>query len=88
MAQAAVARPLAEADLRDQLGLDPGHVALADLVRERGVVARERREPRREVAQGRLREAGPDLARVAQPPVLEVAEQQRAEVGPAARAGR
>ena len=48
------------------------------------VLAPQRLEPRGEVAQRRAREPGADLARVAQPPVLVVAEQQRAEVGAAA----
>src|SRR4051794_41978181 len=41
MAQAPGAGPLGEADLGDELGLDPGHVALADRagVGERRVVA-------------------------------------------------
>jgi hypothetical protein len=85
MAQAAVARPLAEADLGDEPGLHPRRVRLADHVGERRALAAQRREALREVAQGRSREAGPDLARVAQVAVLlVVAEQQGPEIGAAA----
>src|SRR3954465_16061088 len=42
VAQAAVARPLREADLGDELRLDPGDVPLAHLVAERRVVAAQR----------------------------------------------
>ena len=66
MAQAAGAGPLGEADLADELRLDPGRVAEARRVDERGVLAAQRLEPLGQVAQGRAVEAGPDLARVAQ----------------------
>src|SRR3954447_24980773 len=84
VAQAPGAGPLGEADLGDELRLDPGHVALADRagVGERRVVPAQRAQPGAEVAQGVAVEAGADLAGVAQRAVVVVAEQERAELGP------
>ena len=87
VAQTAVAGPLGEPDLGDELRLDPGHAALADRCR-----VRERRRPVRassrsslaEVAQRVVVEPGPDLARVPQAAVVVVAEQQRPELDPRA----
>ena len=87
MAQTAVGSPFHEGDLRDELGLDPCRGARDALFGlERGRVAHERREPLGELAQRRAGEAGPDLAGVAQAVAVEVADEQRAEVG--ARAAR
>ena len=57
VAQPAVARPLGEADLRDELGLDPGHVALLIARRRRtaGRRARSGAQPLAEIAQRRAR---------------------------------
>src|SRR3954452_8441798 len=68
VAQAAGAGPLREADLGDELGLDPRHAALLDRggVGEGRVVAVQGAQARPEVAQRRVVEAGADLARVAQ----------------------
>src|SRR5215211_27808 len=87
MAQPRVARPFAEADLRDEPGLDPRRRALANLVGERRAVAPQRGEPARELAQRRPREPGAHLARVAEPAVGVVAEQKRAQIGAAAARG-
>src|SRR5215211_6847378 len=82
MAEAAVARPLGEGDLRDQLGLDPVGVARDRMdVGERAVLALELAQPSAEAVERRAVEAGADLARVAQRAVLVVPDQQRAEVG-------
>src|SRR5262245_8100142 len=87
MAQAAVGRPLHERDLRHDLGLHTGPRARAPLLRpEWRRVPDERGEPLGELAQRRAGEAGPDLARVAEAVAVEVADEQRAEVG--ARAAR
>src|SRR5436309_11654505 len=86
MPQSPVACPLAEADLCDEPRLDPRHVALAHFVGERRVLAAQRGELLPEVAQRGARETGADLAGVAQPAALVVADQQRAELG--ARAAR
>src|SRR5207253_816580 len=89
MAQAPVARPLGEADLGDELGLDPRRAAYAgDLVvaGERAAVARKRAHLRAELLEHLAVEPGPDLARVDQVAVAVVAEEQRAEL--LARAAR
>ena len=57
--------------------------ALAHRVGERRVVPAQRRQQLGQLPQRGLREAGADLARVAQPAVLVVAQQQRAQLGPA-----
>src|SRR4051794_11858480 len=82
-AQAPVARPLREADLGGERRLDPGHARLAHVLGERRGVPPQRREQPREPPQLLAAEAGAHLARVAQAPVRVVAEQERAEVGPA-----
>src|SRR4051812_49738229 len=90
VAQPPGAGPLGEADLGDELGLDPRHVALPDRagVGERRVVAAQRAQAGAEVAQRLAVEAGTDLAGVAQGAVVVVAEQERAQLGPrAARRG-
>src|SRR5688572_97080 len=75
MPQPAVARPLGEADLRDEPRLDPGRAAQARRIGERGVLAPKRRKPGGEVPQDLAREAGSHLAGVAQVPVLPVADE-------------
>src|SRR4051794_2000275 len=84
MAQAAVAGPLGEADLCDELGPDPGHVALADRVRvgERRTVRAQGLEPVADGVERGVAEARADLARVAQPIPVVDAEQERAEARP------
>src|SRR3954454_22093509 len=79
MAQAPVAGPLAEADLGDELGLDPGDRSLFDLVGERRCVAPQRLEALLQILERRAREAGADLAGVAQALARVVADEERAE---------
>ena len=88
VAQSAVARPLGEADLGDELRLDPCHVAFLDRLwcGERRVGSRAVSQPRAQVVEGVGVEPGPDLAGVLEPAVAVVAEQQRAELD--ARASR
>src|SRR4051812_29875262 len=83
VAQAAGARPLGEAGLRDELRLDPRDPRFFDrrAVGERRIGAPERAQAAAEVAQRLVVEAGADLARVAQPAVVVVADQERAELG-------
>src|SRR5687768_11409127 len=81
MAQPAVAGPLAEADLRDQLGVDPVGSARDRVdVGERRVVALEPAQALAELPQRGVVEPGSDLAGVAQLAALVVPDQQRAEV--------
>ena len=82
MAQAAIARPFHECDLRDELGLDPGRGPRNALLGfERGRVAHEREQPVGEVPERRAGEPRSDLAGVAQGIALEVADEQGAELG-------
>src|SRR3954451_8932940 len=78
-------RPFLEADLGDQLRLRPVHPPLAHLVATEGrsrLLQLLQLPP--EGPQGALVEAGADLAGVHEGAVLVVAQQQRAERGPAA----
>src|SRR5689334_8405111 len=86
MTQASVAGALHEADLRHQPRLEPRHAALARGIDEGRRGAHERAKPSGEVAERRRREAGADLARVAQTIAVEGADENRAEVR--ARASR
>ena len=61
MAQAAGARPLGEAELADELGLDPGRVAVARRVGERRVVAAQGAQALAEIAQRRAVKPVPTL---------------------------
>src|SRR5206468_9879971 len=75
MAQVAVMRPFAETDLRDQLRLDPLHVAFADArhlrrLGERARVTMERLQQAQQLADLRVVEAGADVADVPQLAVL------------------
>ena len=82
MAQPAVAGPFHERDLRHELRLDPRGVPRDPLLGlERGGLADQRGEPLGQLVERRAREPRPDLARVAEPVALEVADQQRAEIG-------
>src|SRR5262249_60747275 len=81
VAQRAVARPLAEADLGDELRLDPRRAARGRVAGAEGrVLACELGHLRAKRLQLALVEAGADLARVAQGLVLVVADEQRAEL--------
>src|SRR4051794_13766926 len=83
VAQLAVAGPLAEAHLGDQLRLHPAGLArqLADRIGEGGLRLLELAQLRAEIAQCLLVETGADLARVEQLALLVVADQQRPELG-------
>src|SRR5215212_4952330 len=83
VAQSAVGRPFLERDLRHELGLHPRRGARDPLLgREGRGLAHERSEPLGEIAERHAREARTHLARVPQAVVLEVADEQRPEVGP------
>src|SRR5918998_3910444 len=87
MAQTAVGGPFHERDLCHQLGLDPRRGAWNALLGlKRGRLAHERGEALRQLAQRRAGEARPHLAGVAKAVAVEVADEQRTEVG--ARAAR
>ena len=92
MAQVAVVRPLAVAHLRDELRLDPLHVALADArhlrrLGERRRVAMQRLQEREQPADLGVVEPGADIPDVAQRAALVHGEHERAEgAGAAARA--
>src|SRR5215210_563785 len=82
MAQTAVGRPFHECDLCHELRLDPRRGAgNALLGLERRRLAHEWREPLGELAQRRAREARAHLAGVAEAVAVEVADEQRAEIG-------
>src|SRR5579875_455069 len=90
VAQASGARPFGEGELGDERRLDPGDVALADRVglAERRALTSQRAQPPAELTERVAVEAGADLARVAQVAMtVVVAEEQRAELGPAAARG-
>src|SRR5947209_19253552 len=80
MAELAVTGLLHESDLGDEPRLEPGRVTHARRVDERRRRATKRRKALREIGQRLAGEAGAHLARVAQPAVVEGADQQRAEV--------
>src|SRR5207244_12396684 len=81
VAESPVAGPLAEPHLHDQLGLDPCHVPATQVGLDEGrPFAPQRPQAAREVAERLTVETRADLARVAQPPVLEVPDEQRAEI--------
>src|SRR4051795_11319230 len=85
VAQHAVAGPLGEPDLCDQLRAYPMHVSLAHRVAlERRTVHFTVGELRTECPQHRVAEPGADLARVDEDAAVVVAEQQRTEPGAAA----
>jgi hypothetical protein len=80
MAELAVAGALGEAELRDQLWLHPDEISLARRIDERRLRAPTPGELTMEIGERRFREAGADLARVAEPLAVEGADQQRAEM--------
>ena len=81
VAQAAVAGPFGEAELGDELRLDPGDVAEARRVVERGVVARAAARSCDASSRSVVAvEAGADLAGVVQAAVVVDADEQRAEL--------
>jgi hypothetical protein len=86
-------RPLGELDLDDELGLDPDDVALAHAwhlrkLGERRAGPLERPQPREEVVERLLREAGADVADPAEPAPLLHRQDERAEPGTATLALR
>src|SRR6185436_7704966 len=80
VAELAVAGALGEAELRDQLRLDPDEIALARRIDERGLRAPTPAELPMEIGQRRLGEARADLARVAEPVAVEGADQEGSEM--------
>jgi uncharacterized membrane protein YbhN (UPF0104 family) len=86
MAEAIVARPLGEADLCDELGDNPGHIAFPDRsgIVERGAVGAQLAHPPGELMERQLVESGPDLPRVPQAVAIEVPDEQRAKFEPRA----
>ncbi len=86
MAEAIVARPLGEADLGDELGGNPGHIAFTDRsgIVERGAVGAQLAHSPGELMERQLVESGPDLPRVPQAVAIEVPDEQRAKFEPRA----
>ena len=86
MAEAIVARPLGEADLGDELGGNPGHIAFPDRsgIVERGAVGAQLAHPPGELMERQLVESRPDLPRVPQAVAIEVPDEQRAKFEPRA----
>src|SRR2546426_12225526 len=80
MAEPAVAGLLHEADLGDELRLEPRRVAQARRVDEGGGRPTKPRKALGQIGERLAREAGAHLARVAQLAVVEGADEQRAEV--------
>ena len=86
MAEAIVPRPLGEADLGDELGGNPGHIAFTDRsgIVERGTVGAQLAHSPGELMERQLVESGPDLPRVPQAVAIEVPDEQRAKFEPRA----
>src|SRR5207248_7709144 len=90
LAQSAVAGPLAELDLADQLGLDEGGVLEPRHRRVEGAVGtRERRHLLAQLVEQAVGEAGADVPRVDELPAVVVAEEEGTDgAGPPAFARR
>src|SRR5262249_45293871 len=83
--QSSLARPLGETDLRDQLGSHPVRSARdGPRVDERRLESVQRAKPGAEWAQRFGAVAGSDLARITEPTLLVVADEERPEVRAAA----